>query len=99
MSMAFALFLKETGDKTSALKLYIKVASSSDEVTSNTVWSSRIEVAKLILNEGQGKATSKTKVFQWLNEMISYHGKNLFMAFILLGNFFFFSLSHITHTY
>ncbi|KAI9268437.1 hypothetical protein EDC94DRAFT_514126 [Helicostylum pulchrum] len=85
MSMAFALFLKETGDKTSALKLYIKVAASSDEVTSNTVWSSRIEVAKLILNEGQGKATSKTKVFQWLNEMISYHGKNLFMAFILLG--------------
>lgn len=83
--MSYAEFLKETGDKASSLKLYLKVASSQ-EVTTRTAWSARIESAKLILNEGQGKATSKCLIFQWLNEMLSYpNGTNLFMPYILLG--------------
>jgi hypothetical protein len=97
MSIAFAQFLKASKHKSNALTKFIEVASYN-EVTTSIGWSSRLEAAKLILNEGQGKARSKAKVFQWLNEMTSFNGKNLFVPLILLGKysntpylFFFFS--------
>jgi hypothetical protein len=87
MSIAFAQFLKISKNKSSALTKFIEVAKFN-EVTTSTGWSSRLEAAKLILNEGQGKARSKTQVFQWLSKMISYNGKILFIPYILLGNYF-----------
>lgn len=84
MSIAFAQFLKASKHKSNALTKFIEVANYN-EVTTSIGWSSRLEAAKLILNEGQGKARSKAKVFQWLNEMTSFNGKNLFVPLILLG--------------
>lgn len=100
MSIAFAQFLKAAKNKSYALKKFI-AASNANEVTKSTGWLARLEAAKLILNEGQGKARSKTMIFEWLNEMISYNGNNLFIPFILLGKFLctckihFFSHAHI----
>lgn len=84
MSIALAHFLKAAKNKSYALKKFIAAAKAND-VTKSTGWSARLEAAKLILNEGQGKARSKVMIFEWLSEMIGYNGKNLFIPFILLG--------------
>ena len=84
MSTAFAQFLKASQNKSIALNKFIEVAKFND-VTTSIGWSSRIEAAKLILNEGQGKTRSKAKIFAWLNEMVSFNGKNLFAPLIFLG--------------
>ncbi|CAO3619943.1 unnamed protein product [Mucor hiemalis] len=84
MAIACAQFLKASNNKSNALAKFIEVAKFN-EVTTSTGWSSRLEASKLVLNEGQGKARSKAQIFAWLNEMISYNGKNLFVPLILLG--------------
>lgn len=84
MAIAFAQFLKASNNKSNALAKFIEVAKFN-EVTTSTGWSSRLEAAKLVLNENQGKARSKAQIFAWLHEMISYNGKNLFIPLILLG--------------
>lgn len=63
---------------------FIEVASCND-MTTSIGWTARLEAAKLILLEHQGKARTKTLVFTWLNDMVKFNGKNLFVPFILLG--------------
>ncbi|KAI8380437.1 hypothetical protein EDC96DRAFT_434036 [Choanephora cucurbitarum] len=84
LSIAYAQFLKKAKNRSSALTKFIEVASYND-VTTSIGWNSRLEAAKLIVMENQGKARSKALVFSWLNEMVKYNGKNLFIPFILLA--------------
>lgn len=86
LTIAFARFLKVSKNRASALTKFIEVASYN-AITTSIGWTSRLEAAKLILLENQGKARTKALVFTWLSEMIKFNGKNLFIPFILLGMF------------
>jgi hypothetical protein len=84
LTLAYAQFLKVSKNKPSALAKFIRVAKDN-AITSSTGWNARIEAAKLILVDHEGKSKNKARIFNWLNEMITYNGKNLFIPFILLG--------------
>ncbi|KAL7328360.1 hypothetical protein PS15p_206640 [Mucor circinelloides] len=84
LTIAFARFLKVSKNRASALTKFIEVASCND-MTTSIGWTARLEAAKLILLEHQGKARTKTLVFTWLNDMVKFNGKNLFVPFILLA--------------
>ncbi|GAN05867.1 TPR repeat-containing protein [Mucor ambiguus] len=84
LTIAFARFLKVSKNRASALTKFIEVASCND-ITTSIGWTARLEAAKLILLEHQGKARTKTLVFSWLSDMIKFNGKNLFVPFILLA--------------
>lgn len=87
MSFALGHFLKATKNLPLALKKYIAV-SIANEVSTKIGWSARLEVAELILINNEGKARSKTMIFKWLSEMITFSGNNLFTPFILLGKLY-----------
>ncbi|CEP08158.1 hypothetical protein [Parasitella parasitica] len=84
LTIAFARFLKVSNNRAGALSKFIEVASYN-AITTSIGWTSRLEAAKLILLEGQGKARTKTLVFTWLNEMIKFNGKDLLVPFVLLA--------------
>jgi hypothetical protein len=73
-----------SGYRPRALTKYIEVATDNS-MTTSIGWNARLEAAKLILIDGEGKSRNKTRIFGWLREMITYNGKNLFVPFILLG--------------
>lgn len=85
MSVAFAQFLNACGKKAFALKKYLEIARFNN-VNETAGWISRLEAAKLVLLENQGKARSKDMVFNYLQEMVGVNGKNLFFPYFLLGN-------------
>lgn len=79
---------------------YIDVATHN-AVTTSLGWNARLEVAKLILIDREGKSRSKSRIFSWLSEMITYNGKKLFVPFILLGKHLLkkhFKLNYMTQT-
>ncbi|CEG75762.1 hypothetical protein RMATCC62417_10754 [Rhizopus microsporus] len=84
MSVAFAQFLNACGKKSLALKKYLEIARFNN-VNETAGWVSRLEAAKLVLLENQGKARSKDMVFNYLQEMVGVNGKNLFLPNFLLA--------------
>jgi hypothetical protein len=89
MSLSLAKFLNVCNKKQLSLKKYLEVAKFND-LNTTSGWESRLESAKLIILEKQGKARSKSLIFSYLQSMVKYNGKNLFWPYILLGD-----VSHI----
>ncbi|EIE75746.1 hypothetical protein RO3G_00450 [Rhizopus delemar RA 99-880] len=83
MSLALAQFLVVCGKKSLALKKYLEVADYQG-LSTTAGWSACLEAAKLILVEKQGKARSKSLIFSYLQAMVKYNGKELFLPYFLL---------------
>ncbi|KAI9279096.1 hypothetical protein BY458DRAFT_564755 [Sporodiniella umbellata] len=84
MSLSLAKFLGACNKKKLSLKKYFEVAKCND-LNTTCGWESRLELAKLILLEKQGKARNKSLMFSYLNSMVKYNVKSLFWPYILLA--------------
>ncbi|KAI8988783.1 hypothetical protein BDB01DRAFT_719115 [Pilobolus umbonatus] len=85
MSIVLAKYLYVSNERVSAMKKYMEIALQN-RLNTSVGWKSAIEAAKLVIDEGIGKATSKHEVFRWLNEMIRLDDSNvLFMPYALLA--------------
>ncbi|KAI9268738.1 hypothetical protein BY458DRAFT_511394 [Sporodiniella umbellata] len=84
ISIAMAQFLSACHKKALSLKKYLEVAYYNDLRTSSG-WHSRLEAAKLVLLENQGKARTKSLIFSYLQSMTKANKKDLFLVYFLLG--------------
>ncbi|KAG1248835.1 hypothetical protein G6F68_013629 [Rhizopus microsporus] len=68
MSLSLAKFLNVCNKKQLSLKKYLEVAKFND-LNTTSGWESRLESAKLIILEKQGKARNKSLIFSYLQSM------------------------------